>query len=113
MSILFTIIIFIILSEYFITKDLTYGYKARLYSKIPSKKMSMQDIMTSSTEPSMSKRKKRNYGQGVNPTTDEYRKYINDMFEETKKGVVGTENDKKLHVSDEARKKIDDLSKNL
>jgi hypothetical protein len=117
MSILFTILIFVILSEYFITKDLTLGYKNKLYDLIPSKAggKSLNDIMKSSTEPPKSNRKKRNYGnrnKAVNPTTKEYSEYINSMFGETKKGIID-DSDVKIKVTDEQRKKIDDILKGL
>ena len=117
MSILSTILIFVILSEYFIPKDLTLGYKKKLYDLIPTKAggKSLNDIMSSSTEPPKSNRRKRNYGnrnKAVNPTTKEYSDYINSMFKETKKGVIDNTNEK-VKVSEEQKRKIDDFLNGL
>lgn len=104
MSFIFTLLIFIVLSEYIIDKDLTKGYKQKIYNLLPNNN-SRSSILQSSMEMPLIKRK-RKYDNMMNRNNSQhYEDHIKKMFEKPKK--------KKVIVSNDTKRKIDDFLKDL
>ena len=104
MSFIFTLLIFIVLSEYIIDRDLTYGYKQKLYNLL-SNNYSRNSILQSSMEMPLIKRKKK-YDNTMNrDSSPSYENHIKKMFETPKKN--------KVIVSNDTKRKIDDFLKDL